>query len=175
MAERTGAQPPELPEPHDLLRGIAEELGLDPRRVPKLWEKYPETRLFPEEAPTADGRYLAGACLEEIYNLSLRHTPPGAPLLLAPGDVRWIHRQFEQIVEDAWQASDLPAPFPGFTLTHLLGATKRQLAHLSELKHFHETDTFDPTLRTYQTIAFVVERTILDSDPDPQFLGDDDG
>lgn len=174
MGEHGGTQPSELPEPHDLLRGIAAELGLNPQRKPKLWETYPETRFFPEEAPTADGRYLAGACLEEIYNLSLRHTRPGASLLLTPRDVRWVHRQFERIVEDAWAASDLPEPFPGFTLTHILGATRRQLAHLSELKHFHESDTFDPALRTYRTIGFVVERAIIDGDPDPQYLGEDE-
>lgn len=172
MQEKGGPTPPELPEPDEIIQVIASELGLDAQKKPILFEESPEEQLFPEEAPTFDGRYIAGACLEEIYNLSLRHTPPGRPLLLSPGDVRWLHREFRQIVEQAWETlADLDEPFPNFTLTHLLGATKRQITHLAELKRFHETDTFDPALRTYSQIAFVTGRAILDGDPDPQYLG----
>ena len=165
MTERGGQPPPELPEPGEILKAIVEELGLDPDRKPTLFEeKYPQKKLFEEEAPTPDSRYLAGACLDEIYNIVLRHTPPGAPILLSRGDVRWLYREFKQIVEGAW---DLPEPFPDFNMTHLLGAAKRQLAHLSELKRFHESDLFDPAIRTYSHIGFVIERALADSDPDP--------
>lgn len=179
MRERGGPTPPELPEPQDIIKGISRELGLNPQKKPSLWEDYPVERLFPEEAPTADGRYLSGICLEEIYDLGFRHTlpgkPPGSQSLLSPRDVRLVYRQYHRLVEDAWQASDMPDPFPDFTLTHLLGATKRQIAHLEELKRFHETDTFGPALRTYGQIGFIIERTILDGDPDPQYLGDETG
>src|SRR5205823_13028345 len=134
------------PEPDDIVKGIAKQLGLDPHKKPSLFEKYPQSQLFPEEAPTADGRYIAGTLLDQIYNIVLRHTPPGAPILLSKGDVRWLHREFKQLVEGAW---DLPEPCPDFTLTHLLGATKRQIAHITELKRFHESQVFDPALRTY--------------------------
>lgn len=179
MPERDGSQPPVTPEPDDIITGLAAELGLNLRKRPAWKEEYPETLLFGEEAPTPYGRYLAGACLEEIYNLSLRHTLPGAspgphgpPSLLSPRDVRLLYRQYHQLVEEAWEASDLPTPFPNFTVTHLLGATKRQIAHLEELKRFHESDIFDPALHTYQTISFVVERAIIDDDTDLQYLGE---
>jgi hypothetical protein len=166
MPSREGAS---LPEPEEIIRGITAELGLDRKKKPKLFEGPPVERLFPEEAPTFDGRYVAGACLEEIYNIVLRHTPPGAPILLSRGDIRWLHREFKKITQDAW---DLPEPYPDFTLTHLLGAAKREISHLSELKRFHESDTFDPALRTYGHLHFVIERAIHDGDPDPQYLGE---
>ncbi len=176
MAERGGQQSPGIPEPDEIIKAISEELGLDPKKKPAWREEYPEQPFFPEEAPTPDGRYMAGACVEEIYNLTLRNTQPGrrsgAQSLIAPRDVRLVHRQFRQIVEDAWQASDLEEPFPDFTLTHLLGAAKRQIAHLLDQKCYHESEMFDPALGTFQTIAFVVERAISDSDPDPQYLGE---
>lgn len=173
MQEKGGFEPPHLPEPDEIIKAVAKELGLNPHKKPRLLEeKYPEEQMFPDEAPTGDGRYIAGACLEEIYNIVLRHTPPGAPLLLSRGDVRWIHREYRAITEKAW---DLPEPFPDFTLTHLLGATKRQMAHLSELKYYHESDVFDPALRTYSQIGFVIERAIQDSDPDRQYMGDKEG
>src|SRR5207253_1745479 len=100
-----------LPEPNDIIARLAGELGLDPKKKPLFEEEYPTEQLFPEEAPTADGRYLAGVCLEEIYNLSFRHTlpaaPPGSPSLLSPRDVRLVYRQYHRLVEDAWQASDM--------------------------------------------------------------------
>jgi hypothetical protein len=74
-----------------------------------------------------------------------------------------------EIVPKAW---DLPESFPDFTLTHLLGATKRHIIHFSELKHFQDSDVFDPALRTYNHIDFVIEHAIADSDPDPQFLAE---
>jgi hypothetical protein len=172
MREQGGSRPPELPEPDDIIERIAKELSLDPQKKPALFEGLPEEQLFPEEAPTFDGRYIAGACLEQIYSLVLKYTPPNAPILLSRGDVRWLHREFLKGVKEAW---DLPEPVPDFTLTHLLGATKRQIAHLSELKRFHESEVFDPALRTYSQIAFVTERAILDCDPDPQYLGDEVG
>jgi hypothetical protein len=170
MQEQTGGGTPELPKPDEIIRGIARELGLDTGKKPTLIERLPEEQLFPEEAPTTDGRYIADACLEQIYNIVLRHTPPGAPILLSKGDVRWLHGEFKQIVEGSW---DLPEPCPDFTLTHLLGAAKRQIAHLSELKRFHESEVYDPALRTYSQIAFVTERAILDGDPYPQYWGDE--
>jgi hypothetical protein len=42
------------------------------------------------------------------------------------------------------------------------------------LKRHHESDVFDPALRTYSQIAFVTEGAILDGDPDPQYVGEDD-
>src|ERR1041385_1325082 len=145
MQEQGGAQPPELPEPKALIQDLVRELGLDAKKKPVLFQGPPEEQLFPEEAPTFDGRYVAGDLLEQIYNIVVRHTPPGAPILLSKGDVRWLHREFHQIVEQAWEESpDLAEPCPDFTLTHLLGAAKREIAHLSELKRYHETDTFDP-------------------------------
>jgi|GEM_PF-3673557 len=171
MPERTGGNAP-LPEPDEIIEGLSRDLGIDTQRRPNLFEEPPTERLFPEEAPTFDGRYIAGECLEQIYNIVLRHTPPGAPILLSKGDVRWLHENFREIVREAW---DLPEPFPDFTLTHLLGAAKRQIAHLSELKHFHESEVFDPALRTYGHLGFVIERAIHDGDPDPQYLGSDLG
>lgn len=174
MREHGGAQPPELPEPNELIRDLARELGLDAKKKPALFEGLPEEQLFPEEAPTFDGRYVAGSLLEQIYNIVVRHTPPGASLLLSASDIRWLYREYHQIVEQAWEESpNLAEPLPNFTLIHLLGAAKREIAHLSELKRFHESDVFDPALRTYSQIAFVTERAILDGDPDPQYLGDD--
>jgi hypothetical protein len=160
-----------LPEPDEIIGKIAEELGLNPRKRPPLFEGLPEEQLFPEEAPTFDGRYIAGECLEQIYNIVLRHTPPGAPILLSMGDVRWLYENFRQIVQEAW---DLPEPFPDFTLTHLLGATKRQIAHFYELKRFHESDVFNPALRTYGVIAYVVERAVSDTDPNPLLPGENE-
>lgn len=171
MPERTHGASEPLPEPEEIIQSIAKQLGVDAKKKPTLFEGLPEERLFPEEAPTFDGRYIAGACLEEIYNISLRHTPPGAPILLSRGDVRWLYRNYRQTAEEAWQHTIPLEPFPDFTLTHLLGATKRQIAHLSELKRFHESYVFDPALHTYKHIGFVIERAIADSDPDPQYLG----
>lgn len=166
---------PELPEPKEIIEGIARELGLDPRKKPVLDEKYPQERLFPEEAPTPNGRYIAGACLEQIYNLTLKYTPPGALPFLSPRDVRWLYSHFRQIITEAWGVSNLPEPVPDFSLTHLLGAARRQVSLLAELKRFHESDAFDPALRAYRTIRHVVERAVLDGDPNPQYLdfGDD--
>lgn len=163
------------PEPNQIIRDIAKELGLDVRKKPTLFEGLPEEQLFPEEALTFDGRYIAGACVEQIYNIVLRHTPPGAPMLplLSKADVRFLYREYRQSVEEAWATMIPSEPFPLFTLTHLLGATKRQVAHLWELKHFHESDVFDPALQTYNHIGFVIERAIQDSDPDPQYLSED--
>src|SRR4051812_17650432 len=112
MPEHGGHEPPELPEPDEIITRIADELGLDPSKKPRLFEEeYPQKQLFREEAPTPEGRYIAGACLNEIYNIVLRHTPPGAPILLSKGDMRWLHREFKQIVAEAW---DLPEPVPDF-------------------------------------------------------------
>ncbi len=159
MPEKEDAR---LPEPDEIIRRIAAELGLDQNKKPKLFEGPPEQRFFPEEAPTFDGRYIAGACLEEIYNIVLRHTPPGAPILLSKGDVRWLYAEFKKITQEAW---DLSEPYPNFTLTHLLGAAKREIAHLSELKSFHESDVFDPALRTYGYLHHVIARAIHDDKP----------
>src|SRR5688500_1840837 len=95
MPERSGRDTdnPPLPEPDSIIEGIARELQLDTLKKPSLFEGVPEEQLFPEEAPTLEGRYLAGVCLDEIYNLGLTyatHTPPGQPLLLTPRDVRWL-------------------------------------------------------------------------------------
>lgn len=60
------------------------------------------------------------------------------------------------------------------SLTHLLGAAKRQIAHLSELKRFHESNVFDLALRTDSHLSFVIECAILDGDPHPQYLGQDE-
>jgi hypothetical protein len=169
MPERNHGNHEPLPEPEDIIEGISRELGLDPQKKPELFEGLPEEQLFPEEAPTVDGRYIAGACLEQIYNIILRHTPPGAPILLSKGDVRWLHREFKKNVEEAW---DLPDPFPDFTLTHLYGAAQRQIANLEELKRFHESAVFDPALRTYGHIAFVIKHAIMSGDPDSQYLGE---
>jgi hypothetical protein len=172
MPDKAEGGSPRLPEPHEIIEGIAKELGLDPQKKPLLEEKYPTKQLFSEEAPTADSRYIANACLEQIYTLSLGHTPPGRPLLLSPGDVRWLYREFRQSVEQAWEVQNFPEPIPEFTLTHLFGASKRQIAHLNELKRFHETAVFDPAIEVFQIIGHVVERAILDGDPDPQYLAD---
>lgn len=158
----------EQPASEEVVRGLAKQIGIDLHRRPTLFAELPEEQLFPEEAPTLDGRYIAGACLEEIYNIVLRHTPPGAPILLSKGDIRWLHAEFKKITQEAW---DLPEPYPDFTLTHLLGAAKREIAHISELKHFHESDVFDPALRTYSELHFVIERAVKDEGPDTQQLG----
>jgi hypothetical protein len=147
----------ELPEAKGIIETIANELGIDAKKKPSLFEGLPEEQLFPEEAPTFVGRYIAGACLEQIYNIILRHTPPGAPVLLSKGDLRWFYENFRENVREAW---NLPEPVPDFTLTHLLGATKRQITQLSELKHYHESAAFDLALRTYGTIAYVIGRAI---------------
>jgi hypothetical protein len=55
-----------------------------------------------------------------------------------------------------------------------LGAAKRQIAHYSELKRFHESDVFDPALRTYGHLSFIIEGAIIDGDPDPQHLGEEE-
>ena len=162
MPDREGA---DLPEPDEIIQGIARELGLDAKKKPSLFEGLPEEQLFPEEAPTFEGRYVARACLEQIYNLVLRHTPPGAPVTLSKGDVRWLHQEFRQAIQWVWRDTFPLEPLPDFTLTHLLGATKRQIAHYSELKDFHESDVFDPALRTYDAIIYMVERAIVSDGP----------
>ncbi len=166
MPEKQGGSTP-LPEPYELIGGIASDIGLDTQKKPALFEQPPTEQWFTEEAPTFDGRYIAGECLEQIYNLALRHTPPGAPIRLSKGDVQWFHQEFRQAAWIAWQNTVPSDPFPDFTLTHLLGATKRQIAHYSELKRFHENEVFDPAIRTYDAIAHVLERAIEESDPDP--------
>ncbi len=163
MPEREGA---DLPEPHDIIQDIVQELGLDATKKPPLFEGPPEEQLFPEEAPSFEGRYIAGACLEQIYNLVLRYTPPGAPILLTRGDVRWFHQEFRQAIQQVWRDTIPSEPLPEFTLAHLLGATKRQVAHYFELKHFHESDAFDPALGTYSAIADVVALAISEDNPD---------
>jgi hypothetical protein len=161
MSERGGSEPPDLPDPNQVVGRIAAELGLNLKKRPRLFEGPPIKRLFPEEAPTFDGRYIAGACLEEIYNIVVRRTPPGAPIPLSKGDISWLHREFKEITQEAW---DLPEPYPDFNLTHLLGAAKREIAHLSELKRFHESDVFDPTLHTYEQLHFIIEGAIRAGD-----------
>jgi hypothetical protein len=164
MPEREAFELPE-PESEGIIEGIAKELGLDAKKKPSLFEGLPEERLFPEEAPTLDGRFIAGRCLEAIYDLVLRHTPSGSsldvPILLSKGDVRWFHQEFGQAVRLTWQSAIPSEPPPDFTLTHLLGATKRQIGHLLELKRFHETEAFDPALSIYSRIGFVIEQAIL--------------
>jgi hypothetical protein len=171
MPEREGA---DLPEPQEIIHDIVRELGLDAKKKPPLFEEPPEEQLFPEEAPTFEGRYVAGACLEQIYNLLLRHTPLGAPIMLSKGDVRWFRQEFRQAVHQVWHDTFPSEPLPEFTLTHLLGATKRQIAHYSELKHYYESDVFDPAIGTYGAIAYVVERAIADENPGPLLPGEND-
>jgi hypothetical protein len=78
MPEKEGA---DLPEPQEVIQDIVSELSLDARKRPSLFEEPPEEQLFPEEASTFDGRYVARARLEQIYNFVLRHTPPGDPAI----------------------------------------------------------------------------------------------
>lgn len=170
MPEKESA---DLPELQEVIHDIVRELGLDVKKKPPLFEEPPEEQLFPEEAPTFEGRYIAGACLEQIYNLVLRHTPPGAPIMLSKGDVRWLRQEFRQAVQQVWHDTFPSEPLPEFTLTHLLGATKRQIAHYSELKHYHESDVFGPALYTYDAIAHVVERAVADENPNLLLPGED--
>jgi hypothetical protein len=175
MPESThGAEEP-LPDPQDILQGAARELGLDEGKKPSLFEGLPEEQVSPEEAPIFDGRYIAGACLEQIYNIVLRHTPPGAPILLSRGDVRWLHCESKSTVRKAWAQEKLPEPYPDFSMMHLVGDARRQIAHLSELKRFHETDVFDGALYVCEHVGYVIERALADAEPDPQYLGGDSG
>jgi hypothetical protein len=171
MAERN---PDPLPEPEEPIAGISQELSIDPNLKLVLNETYPLERIFAEEAPTTDGRYMATSCLGQIVDLSLRHSPLDGPLLLSAGDVRWIYKIFHGIVEGEWESmvrrGDLSEPFPGFTLVHLFGATKHRISHLNQLKQFHETDALDRALDIYHQVGFVIHRAITDGGPDPQYL-----
>jgi hypothetical protein len=176
MQERKYEPLPEPEDVKDIVAVLAGELGLDLKKKPPFEEQYPQEQLFPEEAPSADGRHITGLCLEYVYKSIVSNMPPElllqAPLTLTSRYMRYLHQELRRNAEQAWKASTNPTePFPDFTLTHLLGATKRQMAHLTELKRFHESDVYDPALRVYNTIGFAIERAILDGDPDPQYMG----
>ncbi len=129
----------ELPEPEEIIERVAGKLGLDPHKRPEGLRAYPDEAIYPEEAPTADGRYIARSCLKEICRITLDYVSPDRQILLSPGDVRWLYCEFRQSVEEAW---DFPEPFPEFTLGHLAGAAKRQIAELQELARFEETPRY---------------------------------
>lgn len=50
MPERTHGDNEPLPEPNEIIHGIALELGLDAKKKPSLLEGLPEEQLFPQDA-----------------------------------------------------------------------------------------------------------------------------
>lgn len=151
----------ELPEPEEIIQRVADTLGLDPQKSPDGLKAYPDERIYPEEAPTADGRYIARSCLKEICRITLDHASPDQQLLLSPGDVRWLYREFRQIVEEAWEWV-LPEPFPDFTLGHLVGAAKRQIAELQELARFEETLRYRGPIAFLGYVYGVIEQAVIE-------------
>jgi hypothetical protein len=149
----------ELSPSGDTVSSVERWLGLSPN-VDPAWE--PIEQLFPDEAPTVEGRALARECVAELGTIvDISEKLPEwrrDPVMVA---------QLQETVDDylAWakeHREDLD-PFPTITLQHLLGATKHEIALLCQLRDFEETEHFNGTLGVYRSVRALIERAIWES------------
>jgi hypothetical protein len=150
-----------LPDPKDIIRRVSKDLGLNPVAKPEWGYKPPVDRLFPEEADTVEARSAAIECAVELRML-LAGTIPGAnPQIMGPDDVSQVYEELRDRQETLWPKQE---PFPDYTLTHVLGAAKRQIVWLTQVKEFRETDDHDGSLKLYRTLQRFIEQILADED-----------
>jgi hypothetical protein len=162
MPEGDGPKPPELPEPEnneEFVRGIERELGFDPDAEPVWGYLPPKEKVFTEEADMLEARRLAHDCLFELRIQMSSAVPDREPLNLTPEDIQRAYQEYKQELASLW-LEDHAEPFPDFSLTNLLGAAKRQIAWLTEVKQFRETDEFDQPLEIYTRIQNLLEQAL---------------
>ncbi|MFL5627376.1 MAG: hypothetical protein ACJ788_17510 [Ktedonobacteraceae bacterium] len=152
----------DFPSPEDIVRNIEHSLGLNPNAEPTWGYAEPEKRLFPEEAPTLPQRKIAEACLAELYYLvdDADSAPGFRRPPLRPFELIEAVEQFRAMAQELWGG---PGPFPEIALPYLLGATKRQIIWVKELKEFEETERYNGALAVYRTIRRLLEQTLHDN------------
>ena len=159
MPESGRFELPDLPEPDDLISGVARHLNINPDTRPTWGDQEPIDQLYQEEAPTIGGRILAHKCINELYCLvDMTEKPPEWRCDPIPTEL--VQETLDSHLAWAQEQWDQAEPFPSLTLTHLLGAAKRQIAWLKELRHFEETEHFDGTLGVYRSIRTLIERAL---------------
>jgi hypothetical protein len=157
MAESEGSG--ELSPLGDTVASIERWLGLSANIEP-AWG-YLETidQLFPEEAPTVEGRVFANQCLTEIIALvDISEKLP--ELRRDPVTVEQLQETVDDYLTWAKEQREGLEPFPTITLEHLLGAVKRQIALLRQLRDFEETEHFNGALGVCRSVRALIERAI---------------
>lgn len=157
MREQSGSTPPELPEPEEVIQGISQELGLNPNAKPEWGYGPPVEPVFPEEALSLFARRQAHHCLARLhYFLEWR----------LQGDKPKVNTQdllytYELVREE--QVVDFD---PDYDLSHVLGAAKRHLAWLNELRQYEETPIYDQRIKVYSAIHDLMEQVVCPYTPD---------
>jgi hypothetical protein len=127
------------------MRELEQSLGLNPDTEPVWGYEEPDKQLFPEEAPTSEQRKLAADCLGQLFYLVEENKAPGLRRpALQPGELVAATEQYRTEAQEQWASS---VPFPNFNIEHLLGAIKRQMAWVKEVREFEETQAYDGALQ----------------------------
>jgi hypothetical protein len=154
----------DTPSPQDIVRKLEQSLGFNPDAEPTWGYEEPDKQLFPEEAPTVEERKLALDCLGQLFYVVEERREPG---MRRPGvSPQEMIAEIEQYLLQAQAEYKSAAPFPALTITHLLGATRRQIAWVKELKEFEETDDFNTALSVYRSIRNLLEQALHEEYPE---------
>lgn len=149
-------------------REIAEEFiagtGLSCVAFPTWGYGEPIDQIFPEEAPTIEQRTMLRSCVSGLATFVEGGEPrPNIGVLGYEVTAADVIEGFENHREDArqtWQIQHPEEPFPDFTLTHLIGATKRQIAWFKDLSRFEEIGNYDRAFRSYEKLKVLLEEAI---------------
>lgn len=119
---------------------------------------------FPDlEAPTQEQRTYALECMNWI--LSEMATRSQLRSLPTPEEIKKLYKEYFDNVKAAWE-EERKEPFPDFTLTHVLGATKRMFSTCREIREAEGGEDYlvEPLeiLYNYQTL---LEKTISENLP----------
>src|SRR5690348_12840255 len=129
------------PSPQDIVRALELDLGWNPDAEPTWGYEDPTTQLFPEEAPTVEQRKLAIDGLGQLFYVVEERREPGVRRPgLSPQEIITEIEQYLRQRQAEWKSA---VPFPAITVSHVLGATRRQIAWVKELREFEETDGFN--------------------------------
>lgn len=144
-------------EDKDLIADIEQHMGLAHGTVP-TWGYDLNQRIFSEEAPTRGQRRFAGWCLRNLsffvsgYDLAVRQ---GQALPLSPSHVQAFFYLEREEMRYRWGDQ-----FHPFELGHVLGAAKRNIRWLEELKRFEETPCYDRMLERLRPTLTLLEQAV---------------
>src|ERR1043165_2595432 len=130
MREWGSSRQPELPEPEEVIQRVSNELCLNPDAKPEWGYGPPVKPLFPEEAPSLFARRQAHHCLSRLHYF-LEWRLAGEKPKVNTYDLMYT---YELVREE--QVVDFD---PDYDLSHVLGAAKRHITWLKELRQSEET------------------------------------
>ncbi len=167
MPERGGHGPPQLPEPEEIIQGVARELGLNPEAKPEWGYGPPYEVMYPEEASTLAGRKGARHCLGRLYyylewQLRVDEGKDKSQIEEPSVTSRDLLTAYKGVREEI----DADSDFNDYDLTNVLGAAKRAIAWFEELNRYEETRQYDRFLYVYRAIRDLTEQAVRPKEED---------